>query len=185
MWSFGMVISRSCGLTTVSSSLALLIKAKENSVRQRLREWYYAKEDKRGTGRSEVDVSSSFVPLLRWVLSWWSTDEKRLALAMDASSLGQTLVVLTISIVYRGCAIPIAWRVLPAIEKGSWKKPWLDLFAHFEGVIPEDWVVIVMADRGLYANWLWKAIRACNWHPFLRINDRFFFRPIMETNLQP
>jgi len=172
-----MVISQSCGLTTVSSSLALLIGAKENSVRQRLREWYYAKENKRGIGRCEIDVSQSFVPLLRWILSWWPTDEKRLALAMDATSLGQALVVLAISVVYRGCAIPVAWRVLPAIEKGSWREPWLDLFSRFQGVLSEDWVVIVLADRGLYASWLWEAIRKCKWHPFLRINSRFFFRP--------
>ena len=177
LWSFGMVISQSCGLTTVSSSLALLLGAKENSVRQRLREWYYAKENKRGTRRCEVDVSHSFVPLLRWILSWWSANEKRLALAMDATSLGHALVVLAISVVYRGCAIPVAWRVLPAIEKGSWKEPWLDLFSRFQEQIPEDWVVIVLADRGLYAKWLWEAIRKCNWHPFLRINGRFFFRP--------
>jgi hypothetical protein len=177
LWSFGMVISQSCGLTTVSSSLALLVGAKENSVRQRLREWYYAKENKRGTGRCEVDVSQSFVPLLRWILSWWPVNEKRLALAMDATSLGQSLVVLVISVVYRGCAIPVAWRVLPAIEKGSWKEPWLDLFSPFQGMLSEDWVVIVLADRGLYASWLWEAIRKCKWHPFLRINGRFFFRP--------
>jgi hypothetical protein len=172
-----MVISQSCGLTTVSSCLALLVGVKQNSMRQRLREWYYAKENKRGAGRCEVEVEQSFVPLLRWVLSWWPAHEKRLALAMDATSLGQNLVVLVISVVYRGCAIPIAWRVLPAIEKGSWKEPWLDLFSHFEGIIPNDWMVIVLADRGLYAKWLWEAIRKCNWHPFLRINSRFFFRP--------
>lgn len=177
LWSFGMILAKSCGLTTVSSSLALLMGAKENSVRQRLREWSYAKEHKRGEGRCEVEVSHSFVPLLRWILSWWPANEKRLALAMDATSLGQSLVVLAISVVYRGSAIPVAWRVLPAIEKGSWKEPWLDLFSCFQGVIPEDWVIIVMADRGLYANWLWEAIRACKWHPFLRINGRFFFRP--------
>jgi hypothetical protein len=181
LWSFGMVISQSCGLTRVSSSLALLVGAKENSVRQRLREWYYAKENKRGTGRSEVDVGQSFVPLLRWILSWWPTHEKRLALAMDATSLGQNLVVLAISVVYRGCAIPVAWHVLPAIAKGSWKEPWLELFAHFEGSIPDDWTVIVLADRGLYAKWLWEAIRRCNWHPFLRINSRFFFRPTQSN----
>lgn len=172
-----MVIAQSCGLTKVSSSLATLLGAKDNTVRQRLREWYYAKDQKRGQGRREVDVSQSFAPLLQWVLSWWSADEKRLALAMDATSLGQTFVVLVISVVYRGCAIPVAWRVLPAIEKGSWKEPWLDLFSHLQGIVPEDWVVIVLADRGLYAKWLWEAIRQCHWHPFLRINERFFFRP--------
>jgi hypothetical protein len=176
-WSFGMVISQSCGLTSVASCLAELLGVKENSVRQRIREWYYAKEDKRGKGRCEIEVSRSFVPLLRWVLSWWPGGEKRLALAMDATSLGQVLVVLAISVVYRGCAIPIAWQVLPAIEKGSWKRPWLDLFAHFEGMIPKDWVVIVLADRGLYARWLFEAIQKCRWHPFLRINGSNFFRP--------
>ncbi len=184
LWSFGMVISQSCGLTSVSSGLALLLGEKENSVRQRIREWYYAKEDKRGEGRCEIEVSRSFVPLLRWVLSWWPAHEKRLALAMDATSLGQVLVVLVISVVYRGCAIPIAWRVLPAIEKGSWKGVWLDLFSPFQGVIPKDWTVIVMADRGLYASWLWEAIRKCHWHPFLRINSRFFFRPKDESEFR-
>lgn len=162
----------------------MLIGRKENSVRQRIREWSYAKEDKRGKGRTEIEVSSSFVPLLRWVLSWWPANERRLALAMDASSLGQVLVVLVISVVYRGCAIPIAWRVLPAIEKGSWKQPWLDLFSHFQDVIPEDWLVIVMADRGLYARWLFEAIQKCHWHPFLRINDGIFFRPKDEKEFK-
>lgn len=157
---------------------------KENSVRQRIREWYYAQADKRGKGRSQIEVSSSFVPLLQWILSWWPVNEKRLALAMDATSLGQVLVVLVISVVYRGCAIPIAWQVLPAIEKGSWKKPWLELFAYFPGAIPEDGVVIVMADRGLYARWLFESIEKCNWHPFLRINHGIFFRPKDEKEFQ-
>ena len=179
-----MVISHSCGLTSVSSSLASLMDTKENSVRQRIREWYYAKDDKRGKGRSEIEVSSSFVPLLQWILSWWPVTEKRLALAMDATSLGQVLVVLVISVVYRGCAIPVAWHVLPAIEKGSWKQPWLDLFSHFQAVIPEDWLVIVMADRGLYASWLFESIKKCKWHPFLRINHRVFFRPKDEKEFK-
>jgi hypothetical protein len=98
LWSFGMVMAQSCGLTSVSSSLALLLGVKENSVRQRIREWSYAKGDKRGAGRSEIDVGNSFVWLLRWVLSWWPVNEKRLALAMDATSLGQTLVVLAVSV---------------------------------------------------------------------------------------
>ncbi|HLA88066.1 MAG TPA: transposase [Anaerolineales bacterium] len=184
LWSFGMVISHSCGLTSVSSSLAMLVGEKENSVRQRIREWYYAKDDKRGEGRCELEVSSSFVPLLQWILSWWPVNERRLALAMDATSLGQVLVVLVVSVVYRGCAIPVAWRVLPAAEKGSWKEPWLDLFSHFQDMIPEDWVVIVMADRGLYASWLFEAIQKCKWHPFLRINDRIFFRPKDEKEFK-
>jgi hypothetical protein len=184
LWSFGMVMAESCGLSYVSSGLGLLLGVKENSVRQRLREWYYGKEDKRGRGRCEIEVSSSFVPLLRWILSWWPAGEKRMALAMDATQLKDFLTVLVVSVVYRGCAIPIAWRVLPKTEKGSWKQPWLDLFSGFQGVIPEDWSVLVMADRGLYARWLFEAIQSCHWHPYLRINRKVFFRPQDEKEFK-
>lgn len=177
LWSFGMVVSHSCGLTTVANYLASLTQEKENSLRQRLREWCYAKDDKRGQGRCEIDVRNSFVPLLRWVLAWWPPQERRLALAMDATSLGQVFVVLVLSVIYRGCAIPIAWHVLPAGKKESWKEPWLGLFAQFQGLLSKEWVVIVMADRGLYARWLFEAIQECQWHPFLRINGRNLFRP--------
>ena len=51
LWSYGMVLARSCGITSVAVFLAPLLGAKENTVRQRLREWCYDAEDKRGTTR--------------------------------------------------------------------------------------------------------------------------------------
>lgn len=97
--------------------------------------------------------------------------EKRLALAVDASTLGQRFTVLAISIVYRGCGIPVAWKVVEATAKGAWKPHWQELFAHLEGNVPQDWFVIVTADRGLYAEWLYTQIKSLGWHPFMRIND--------------
>jgi len=55
-------------------------------------------------------------------------------------------------------------------EKGSWRPHWEGLLRHLEGSIPADWQVIVLADRGLYARWLFQAIIGCGWHPFLRLN---------------
>ena len=170
LWSFGMVMTKSCGLTTVAGFLSDLLKQPENTVRQRLREWYYAAKDKRGEQRRELDVRESFVPLLRWVLSYWPSDEKRLALAMDATTLAQLFTVLAISVVYRGCAIPIAWIILPATEKGAWKPHWLALFQGLQDSIAADWTVLVLADRGLYAPWLYQQIVKVGWHPYLRIN---------------
>lgn len=158
LWSFGIVMSKCCGLTTVSSFIASLLGQKENTVRQRLREWYWNDEAKKGVQRVELDVSRCFVPLVGWVLRWWASDERRLALVIDASTLGQLFVVLAISIVYRGCAIPVAWVLLPATAKGEWKKHWLSLFEQLEVAIPSHWTVIVLADRGLYARWLYQEI---------------------------
>lgn len=177
LWSFGIVMSKCCGLTTVSTLIAGLLGQKENTVRQRLREWYQNDEAKKGSQRAELDVSSCFVPLVGWVLSWWARDERRLALAMDASTLGQLFVVLAISIVYRGCAIPVAWTLLPATAKGEWKKHWLALFEQLETAIPPHWTVVVLADRGLYANWLYQQIVKIGWHPFLRLKTSGTFRP--------
>ena len=51
LWSFGMVLARSCALTAVSHLLAKGLKRKEQPVRQQLREWYYDVPRKRGTKR--------------------------------------------------------------------------------------------------------------------------------------
>ncbi len=45
MWSFAMTVVGCCGLTTVSAFLAGLLDKNEDSMRQRLREWYKSKED--------------------------------------------------------------------------------------------------------------------------------------------
>ncbi|MEM6751733.1 MAG: hypothetical protein AAF630_01905 [Cyanobacteria bacterium P01_C01_bin.38] len=65
MWTFGIVMTQSSGLTTVSVFLAELLGKKENTVRQQLREWYRDAEDKTKTGRASIDVTSCFSPLLR------------------------------------------------------------------------------------------------------------------------
>ncbi len=99
--------------------------------------------------RQEVAVTRCFVPVLRWIMSWWDPAERRMALAMDATTLGDRYGVLAISVVYRACAIPVAWKVFAFDGQTGWKAEWLDLFAYFSAVIPAGWQVLVLADRGL------------------------------------
>ncbi len=184
-WSFGMVIASSCGLTTVAVYLASLLGYKESTMRQRLREWYREARAKKGDKRAELDVTTCFAPLVLWVLSWWESEEHRLALAMDASTLGQRFTVLAVCIVYRGCAIPVAWAVVSATAKGRWKPLWLDLISTLQSSIPPDWCVIVLTDRGLYARWLFDAIVKAGWHPFLRINLTGTYQRQGESGYRP
>ena len=88
------------------------------------------------------------------MLAWWPAQERRLVLAMDATTLGQRFTVLALSVVYRGCAIPVAWVVVPATGKGAWRPHWEHLFLLVQDSVPDDWMVLVLADRGLYARWL-------------------------------
>jgi hypothetical protein len=175
LWSLGMVLARSCALTAVSAVVAAVEGRKENTIRQRLREWYYEAPAKQGTQRQALQVETCFAPLLGWIVSWWQGTQ--LAVALAATTLGACFVVLAISVVYRGCAIPVAWVILPANQKHPWRGEWLRLLRRLWRVVPRHWTVIVLADRGLYAPWLFRRIVKLGWHPFLRINTGGTFRP--------
>jgi hypothetical protein len=186
VWSFGMVVTQGVGLTTVTAFLALALGQTEPSVRERLRYWYRERARKRKRKQKqkqqcyrqrETTVQTCFAPLLRWVIAWWHPDHKHLPVVLDASTLGQRFTILAICVVIRGCAIPVAWKVVEATKKGAWKPHWETLLQVLNGTVPADWTVIVLADRGLYAKWLYDAIQANGWHPFLRINRQGQYCP--------
>lgn len=182
-WSLGMVLARSCALTAVGVMWAVAHGQALGTVRQRLREWCYPAERKRGRRRRAVEVEACFAPLLRWVVGRW--DGTQLAVALDATTLGQRFVVLAISVVYRGCAIPVAWAIVPAGQKRAWRPDWERLLGRVRDAVPAGWTVIVLADRGLYARWLFRAIVGCGWHPFLRVNLGGTFRPTGQARFRP
>ncbi len=174
-WSFGIACTRSCGRLTVATFLALLLDRKVATVEQRLYDWCRDAANKQGGRRSQVEIATCFAPLLAWIVRLWQGTQ--LALAIDATSLRDDFVLLVISVVYRGGAIPIAWQVLPAQQKKAWRADWLRLLRQVRAGIPRDWTVLVLADRGLYAPWLFRRIVRLGWHPFLRVNQRAKFRP--------
>ncbi len=169
LWSLGVALAHRCGQSCVVAVLAPLLGQSEPTVRQRLREWCYAAPDKAGAQRQQIEVATCCTGLLGWVLRWWDPQARRLALALDASTLEARCTVLTRSVVYRSCAIPVAWVVVRAQEPGAWRPHWLRLLQQVQGSLPRDWLVVVLADRGLYAPWLYRAIVACGWHPLLRL----------------
>src|SRR5690242_15027236 len=167
LWSYGMLLARSCGLSSVVWALSSLLGSAPDALRQRLREFYYAASDKAGAKRQDIDVTTCFAPLLAWVLSWWQANQ--IALAVDATTLGNRFYVLAVSVLYRGCAIPVAWTILTAEEKHAWRKEWLRLLRQLRTDLPQNTTVIVLADRGLYARWLFHRIVRLGWHPLLRV----------------
>jgi hypothetical protein len=121
LWSAGIALTGSGGISQISALLAQVVEQKEGTVFQRLREWYLDAADKRGGPRRDLEVATCFGPLLRWVVSHFVGGEKRLAWAVDATRLGDRWTVLAVSVLVRGCAIPVAWKVLPAHAKGAWR----------------------------------------------------------------
>src|SRR5438034_7253971 len=75
LWSYGMLLARSCALSSVVLVLSALLGNKPDALRQRLREFYYDAADKAGDKRQEIEVTTCFAPLLAWVFSWWQADQ--------------------------------------------------------------------------------------------------------------
>jgi len=185
LWSYGIVMTHCCGITTVAAFLCLLRGEQFETVRQRLREWCYEAKDKRGSQRQAVAVEGCFAPLLRWIVSYWSGKIPRLALALDATHLRQDFIVLAVCVVYNGCSLPIAWKIIRSEEKGSWRGHWEALLAHVQPSIPPGWQILVLADSGLYANWLYERIVSYGWHPYLRLSGYGYFRPLAGQCWRP
>ncbi len=175
LWSLGMVLARSCALTAVSAFLATWLHRNDDAVRQQWRAFCYEATAKRGTARHEVVVETCLVPLLAWVVD--QGEGTQVAWALDATTLGTRLTVLALSVVYRGCAMPVAWTVLPATAQHAWRREWLRMLRQGRRAVPRSWTVIVLADRGLYARWLFRRITRLGWHPFWRLKTGGTFRP--------
>ena len=163
-WVCGTILAGSACQNAVASALST--RGNWNNLRQYLREWLYDGGDRARPCKTELDVSLCFAPLLRWVLAWWRSG--RLALAVDPTLKGDDTTAIVISVVYRGCAIPVAWRILRANQRGAWMDPIVELLQALAPAVPREMTVVVLCDRGLASPKLWKQILAQGWHPYMR-----------------
>jgi hypothetical protein len=181
MYSYGMAMTKHCGQTIVCVFLSFLLNVNSQNLRQRLKEFTYEAERKRGTKRCELYVEAQFGDLLAWVLSQWR-DKKKVILAVDVTYLKDHHTILTISVLYGQTAIPVAWQVLAGNAKGEWHPLWLDLLAHIAPVLPQSTQVLVLFDRGLYSKRLFNAVRSYGWHPVMRIREQGFYKRLNSKN---
>jgi len=96
LWSFGMVLARSCALSAVSHLLAKGMQRQEQTVRQQLRAWDYEVPRTRGPKRQAWPVETCLPVLRAWVVRGWHGTP--LALALEATALGTRCVVLAVSV---------------------------------------------------------------------------------------
>ena len=102
---------------------------------------------------------------------------------MDPTLKGDQTTAIVISVVYRGCAIPVAWHIRRATQPGSWMDPTVELLRELAPAVPREMTVIVLCDRGIASPKLWRQIRAqClppattgGWHPYMRYRKNVSF----------
>ena len=171
LWVCGAILAGSACQNAVASALSPWHKW--NNLRQYLREWLYDGSDRTSPCQTQLEVSLCFAPLLRWVLALWHSE--RLALAIDPTLKGDQTTAIVISVVYRSCAIPVAWRIRRATQPGSWMDLTVELLRELAPAVPRDMTVIVLCDRGISSPKLWRQIRAQGWHPYMRYRKNITF----------
>ena len=70
LWSFGMILARSCSLSAVADMLAPLLEQSFNTVRERLPDTYREADAKAGDQRMELDVTVCWRALAALARTW-------------------------------------------------------------------------------------------------------------------
>jgi hypothetical protein len=172
--SFGITLAQSALLNRVVLRLAVALGSAFNTVRQRRRKLYRPQSDACGQDCSFA-YTTCFGPLLRWATAGFT--ERRLALAIDPTTLGDRFTILTVSVVFRCCAVPVAWQVQRGHAQGSWNEHWKRLLGLVQQARGPGWQVLVLSDRGLESKELFCAITALGWHPLMRVKKAGHFLP--------
>ena len=180
LWVCGAILAGSACQSAVATALSFV--AGFNTMRQYLREWLYDGADRSNPCVRQVEVNACFAPLMRWVQSFWRSDS--LALAIDPTMKADRISAIVISVVYRSCAIPIAWSILPANKPGGWVEPIVEMLRTVSEAVPKGMMVVVMCDRGLRSPRLWDQIRSVGFHPYVRQSINTVFCPDGGTRVR-
>jgi hypothetical protein len=183
LWSIGIVLARACSLHAVVLALSCWLSFNPLSLRRRLQEWYYEAAAKKGHGsgawgvqRRDWDPNTLSAELLAWLLEDWPGTQ--LVLALDPTNFGDRFTVLNLSVLYRGCAVPVIWTVVEGGAAGAWEPHWERMLRILADRVPAGWQVLVLTDRGMYSPRLFHCLVELHWHPFLRIRAQGSYRPV-------
>ena len=114
-------------------------------------------------------------PLIEQALSTWVG--KRVYVALDTSMLWNTYCMIRLSVIYRGRAVPLTWKV---IEHGSAAvsfETYQELLEEAKKRIPFACKVVFLADRGFADTQLMAHLRKMGWHFRIRIKSNFWIYP--------
>jgi hypothetical protein len=106
-------------------------------------------------------------PLLQEALSDWPTDQ-RLYIALDTTAL-LPFVLIRASLVYRGRAIPLAWRAMRHRSTQVSFEAYQPVLDQVHALVPPDLVITRLSDRGFVHERLLHYLQEHQWHFRLRL----------------
>ena len=118
-----------------------------------------------------IDVHALYAPLIQQALAEWGTQV--LALALDTSTLWNTYCLVRISLVYRGRAVPLVWKVLDHPSSRVAYNVYKEMLEKVAELLPLRCHVVFCADRGFADTHLMAHLARLGWHWRIRIKGSF------------
>ena len=130
---------------------------------------------RRWLDNNRITVEPLYGPLIEQAVVGWAG--KRMYVALDTSMLWNTYCLIRLSVIYRGRAVPLVWRV---IEHGSAAvsfETYQDILNEAKSRLPFACKVVFLADRGFADTQLMGHLRGLGWHFRIRIKSTFWIYP--------
>jgi len=159
----GLILSREIGL----GAWALYVHSRAQYAASTIRRFRRFLDNKR------IDVPRLYTPLLHQALQGWH--HSTVYVALDTSMLWNRYCLVRLSLIYRGRAIPLVWKVL---EHGSAMVAYEDYHTLLDQaaqlLFSYHCRVIFLADRGFADTKLMRHLQQVGWHFRIRIKDNFW-----------
>ena len=144
---------------------------------------------RRWLGNKRIKVHKLYGPLIQQALSEWG--EQILYLALDTSMLWGQYCIIRISVVYRGRAVPLVWKVLKHASSAvafDTYKGLLNKAAQL--LLPFGCQVVFLADRGFADTCLMAYLTKLGWQWRIRLKGNFLIyrrgrRPCKAKRITP
>lgn len=118
---------------------------------------------------AHIEPQTFYAPLVRAALVDWQPTE-RLYLALDVSVIkGSPFVLVRVSLIYRGRAIPLAWRVLEHASASVGFTDYVGVLEQAREGLPPGLEVVLLADRGFDHAELFQWLQRQGWHYRIRL----------------
>jgi len=132
------------------------------SIQRRFQRWLY---------NCRIDVNDLYGPLIQEGLAEWG--DHILYLALDTSRLFGDYCLIRISVVFRGRAVPVVWKVLEHKSNTVSYVAYEELLDHASKLVPVGTRVVLLADRGFADTRLMRHVKRLGWHFRIRIKCSF------------
>jgi hypothetical protein len=126
----------------------------------------------RWLGNDRIEVHALYGPLMQQALAEWG--DHILYLALDTSPLWNTYCVVRLSLVYRGRAVPLVWKVLEHPSSSVAYDIYQDVLDKVAELLPCQYTVVFTADRGFADTRLMEHLARLGWHWRIRIKGSFW-----------